>query len=94
MGLRRRPYAFTEHGVAMLSSVLRSDRAVQVNIGIIRTFVKLRELVLSHADLVKRLNALEKKYDHQFAVVFEAIRELMAPPPGPKKGKIGFEHQR
>ena len=81
--------AFTEHGVAMLSSVLNSPRAVQVNIQIMRTFVKLREMIASHKDLAKRLDELEKKYDVQFKVVFDAIRELMVPPE-PKKKKIGF----
>jgi hypothetical protein len=80
MGLRRPPYAFTEQGVAMLSSVLRSERAVAVNIEIMRAFVRLREMLTSHAELAKRLDHLEKKYDKQFAGVFDAIRQLMAPP--------------
>ncbi len=79
MGLRRRPYAFTEQGVAMLSSILRSKRAVQVNIAIMRAFVKLRELLATHKDLALKLDALEKKYDAQFQVVFEAIRKLREP---------------
>jgi uncharacterized protein YjcR len=83
------PYAFTEQGVSMLSSVLRSTRAVQVNIEIMRAFVRLRELMATHKDLVRRLNAMEKKYDAQFKVVFDAIRELMTPPES-KKRKIGF----
>lgn len=83
------PYVFTEQGVAMLSSVLNSERAVQVNIAIMRVFVKLREMIASHKDLVKRLDDLEKKYDAQFKVVFDAIRQLMSPAV-PKKGKIGF----
>jgi hypothetical protein len=70
------PYAFTEQGVAMLSSVLNSERAVQVNIAIMRTFVKLREMIISNKEMAKRLDALEKKYDTQFKVVFDAIREL------------------
>jgi hypothetical protein len=90
MGLRRRPYAFTEQGVAMLSSVLRSDRAVAVNIEIMRTFVRLRQMLASHADLARRLDELEAKYDSQFRVVFDAIRQLMAPPDPPKKPRIGF----
>ena len=77
------PYAFTEHGVAMLSSVLRSDRAIQVNIEIMRAFAKLRQMLSSHADLSRRLDALEKKYDHQFKIVFDAIRKLMEPPAKP-----------
>jgi hypothetical protein len=87
-GRRYLPYAFTEQGVAMLSSVLRSDRAVQVNIAIMRTFVRLREMLLSNADLARKLSALEKKYDAQFKVVFDAIRELMIPPEKPKR-RIG-----
>jgi ORF6N domain len=88
-GRRYLPYAFTEQGVAMLSSVLRSKRAVQVNIAIMRTFVRLREMLLSNADLARKLNALEKKYDAQFKVVFDAIRELMTPPEPPRR-QIGF----
>lgn len=84
------PYAFTEQGVAMLSSVLRSPRAIAVNIEIMRTFVKLRSLLESNKDLAKKLAALEAKYDDQFTIVFEAIRELMAPPPAAKKRRIGF----
>ena len=75
-----RPYAFTEQGVAMLSSVLKSKRAIQVNIAIMRAFVRLREMIGSNKALARRLNELEKKYDAQFRVVFEAIRELMAEP--------------
>jgi len=90
-GLRRAlPYAFTEHGVAMLSSVLNSPRAVQVNIEIIRAFVRLRRLLATHADLARKLEALEKKYDAQFRVVFDAIRQLMTPPPERRPGRIGF----
>src|SRR4051812_17687390 len=74
------PYAFTKEGVAMLSSVLHSDRAVDANIAIMRTFVRLREIIISHMDLSRKLAALEKKYDEQFQVVFDAIRQLMAPP--------------
>ena len=87
--IKYRPYAFTEQGVAMLSSVLRSECAVQVNIAIMRTFVKLRAMLSSHADLSRRLDALERKYDTQFKVVFDAIRELMTPPTKEPK-KIGF----
>ncbi len=89
MSLRRPPYAFTEQGVAMLSSVLNSDRAIEVNIQIMRTFVRLREMLLTHKELSRKLVALEKKYDKQFQVVFEAIRQLMEPPAKPKR-KIGF----
>jgi hypothetical protein len=84
------PYAFTEQGVAMLSSVLRSKRAVHVNIEIMRAFVQLRRILSSHADLARKLAALEKKYDAQFKAVFDAIRELMTPPELPKKRRIGF----
>ena len=83
------PYAFTEQGVAMLSSVLRSSRAVRVNIEIMRAFVRLRQVLSANADLARKLKALEKKYDAQFRVVFDAIRELMAPP-RPKPRPIGF----
>ena len=89
-GTRKRPRAFTEQGVAMLSGVLRSRRAVKVNVEIMRAFVKLRRMLAAHAELAGRLDELEKKYDRQFAVVFEAIRQLMTPPDRPRK-KIGFE---
>ena len=89
-GRQYRPYAFTEQGVAMLSSVLHSERAIQVNIAIMRAFVQLREMIGSNKGLARRLNELEKKYDSQFRVVFEAIRELMAEP-GPKIRRIGFK---
>jgi hypothetical protein len=85
-----RPMAFTEHGVAMLSSVLRSRRAVQVNIAIMRAFVRLRGMLLTNAELARKLADLEQKYDAQFKVVFDAIRQLMAPPPAPPKPEIGF----
>ncbi len=89
-GLRRgTPYAFTEQGVAMLSSVLRSKRAIQVNIEIMRAFVKLKQMLASNAKLASKLTALEKKYDAQFKVVFDAIRSLMTPPEKPKS-RIGF----
>ncbi len=89
MGLRHPPMAFTEQGVAMLSSVLRSKRAIEVNIAIIRTFVKLRQMLESHAKLAKQLAEMEDKYDEQFRVVFEVLNELMSPPE-PKRKKIGF----
>jgi phage regulator Rha-like protein len=90
------PYAFTEQGVAMLSSVLRSERAVAVNIEIIRTFVKLRGMLAEHADLKRRLNQLEKKYDDNFRMVFDAIHELMdEPTPGAYgRSRIGFIKDR
>jgi hypothetical protein len=83
------PHAFTEQGVAMLSSVLRSKRAVSVNIEIMRAFVQLRNMVGADRELARRLDLLEAKYDRQFKVVFEAIRELMRPPPASKR-RIGF----
>jgi len=89
MGLRKRPYAFTENGVAMLSSVLNSERAITVNIQIMRTFTRLREMLATHKELARRLDELEKKYDAQFKVVFDALRQLMAVPE-PKKKRIGF----
>lgn len=94
MSVRKLPYAFTEQGVAMLSSVLRSDRAVEVNIAIMRAFVRLRELLATHKDLARKLADLERKlgeHDEKFQIVFEAIRRLMAPPPQPEqKRRIGF----
>jgi phage regulator Rha-like protein len=88
--MKYRPYAFTEHGILMLSSVLNSERAIQVNIAIMRAFVRLRKILASHADLAHKLEELEKKYDSQFKVVFDAIRQLMAPREGQRK-KIGFQ---
>ena len=84
------PYAFTQEGVAMLSSVLRSERAVLVNIEIMRTFVHLREMLASSLELARRLDELEKKYDTQFRAVFDAIRQLMAPPPSRSDRPMGF----
>jgi len=83
------PYAFTEQGVAMLSSVLNSKRAVEVNVMVVRTFVKLRKMISTHKDLARKLSELEKKYDSQFKVVFDALRHLMVEPE-PKEKKIGF----
>jgi hypothetical protein len=87
-GRRSQPYAFTEHGVAMLAAVLNSRKAVLVSIEIVRTFVRLRRFLDKHRDLAERLAALEKKYDRQFAVVFEAIRRLIATPK--RRKRIGF----
>ena len=84
------PFAFTEQGVAMLSSVLRSKRSIEVNTLIMRAFVKLREMIATNKDLARRLDELEKKSDGQFKIVFEAIRALMSPPLKPKR-KIGFD---
>lgn len=89
-GRRYLPYAFTEQGVAMLSSVLRSDRAIHVNIEIMRAFVRLRQMLATHKELAQKLAALEKKYDTQFRAVFDAIRELMTPPDPENKRPIGF----
>jgi hypothetical protein len=88
-GRRRPPYAFTEQGVAMLSSVLRSSQAIAVNIEIMRAFVRLRAMLAASADLSRKLATLEKKYDAQFRVVFDAIRDLMSPPTKAKPA-IGF----
>jgi hypothetical protein len=89
-GARTPPYAFTEHGVAMLSTVLRSPRAIAMSIEIIRAFVRMRRMLGEHADLAARLDRLEQDYDVKFKVVFDAIRQLMLPPTdGPRK-RIGF----
>ena len=89
--IKYRPRAFTEQGVAMLSSVLRSQRAVQVNIAIIRAFVRLREILATHKDLARKLEAMERKYDAKFKVVFDALRKLMEPPPEKTRRAIGFQ---
>ena len=86
-GARKLLYAFTEQVVAMFSSVLHSERAVQVNVEIMRAFVRLRQLLGSHADLAGKLDTLEQKHDGRFRVVFDAMRQLMAPPPEPKRRK-------
>jgi hypothetical protein len=87
------PCVFTEQGVAMLSSVLNSERAINVNIAIMRAFVNLRKMIASHKDLARKLDALEKKYDAQFKVVFDVIRQLMIPPEKHKR-KIGFLQEK
>ena len=86
------PYVFTEQGVAMLSSVLNSDRAIQVNIQIMRAFTRLREMALSYKDLREKVEAMERKYDKQFVAVFNAIKQLLVPPEQPEspKRRIGF----
>jgi len=93
-GVRRaNPYAFSEQGVAMLSSVLNSERAIQVNIIIMRAFVKLRQILSTHAELAQKLKELEGKvgkHDMEILMIFDAIRQLMAPPPEPPKRRIGF----
>jgi hypothetical protein len=88
--IRYQPFVFTEQGIAMLSSVLRSERAVAVNIEIMRAFVRLRQLLASHADLARKLDDLEKKYDKQFAIVFDAIRKLMEPPTPGRVKEMGY----
>jgi hypothetical protein len=88
-GRRYLPYAFTQEGVAMLSSVLQSPRAVAVNVGIMRAFIRLRQMALSVEELVRKVDNLENRYDEQFKIVFEAIRELLTPPE-PTKRRIGF----
>lgn len=93
MGIRRRPYAFTENGVAMLSSVLNSERAITVNIQIMRTFTRIRELLANHKELARRFDELEKRYDSQFKIVFTAIRQLMSMPEESKR-KIGFNREK
>ena len=90
-GRRTLPYAFTEQGVAMLSSVLRGKRAAEVNVAIMRAFVRLRELIANHKDLARKFSQLEKKYDKHFLVVFKAIRKLHGPTKPPKRQQIGFE---
>ncbi len=89
MGLRYRPYAFTDYGILMLSSVLKSGRAIQVNTQIMRTFIKIREMLFSYKDLQQKIELMEKKYDQQFRVVFEAIKQLIKEDQKPKR-KIGF----
>jgi uncharacterized protein Yka (UPF0111/DUF47 family) len=89
MGLRRPPMAFTEQGVAMLSSVLKSDRAIQVNIQIMRAFTQLRQMLSTHEELREKIEAMERKYDQQFTVVFDAIKQLLEVETKPKR-KIGF----
>ncbi len=84
------PYAFTEEGVAMLSGVLNSKRAIMVNIQIMRVFVKLRRMGLTYIGLRRKIENMEKKYDGQFRIVFQAIRKLLEPPPQEKKRRIGF----
>ncbi len=92
-GTRKPHRAFTEQGVAMLSSVLKSKRAIHVNIEIVRAFVKLRQMLTTNTELARKLNSLEKKYDKQFKIVFDAIRELMTPSE-PKHRKIGFRKEK
>lgn len=90
-GTRKLPYAFTEQGVAMLSGVLHSKRAVQVNIQIMRVFIQLKRMLLTNADLRHKIEEIENKYDKQFAIVFQAIKQLLEPPPVKEKKVIGFK---
>jgi hypothetical protein len=93
-GVRRaNPYAFTEQGVAMLSSVLKSDRAIAVNVEIMRAFVRLRGILAEHADLAARLDRLEQQYDEKFGIIFDAIRQLVAPSEPPTPKRIGFNQE-
>jgi len=89
-GRRTPPYAFTEHGSLMAANVLKSKTAIETSILVVRAFMQLREMLASHKDLSRKLSEMEGKYDHQFKVVFDAIRQLMAPPPAGKKRRIGF----
>ena len=89
IGLRYKPMVFTEQGVSMLSSVLNSERAIQINIQIMRTFTKPREMILTHKELQKKIESMESKYDYQFKIVFDAIKQLLKPPEKPKK-RIGY----
>ncbi len=90
--LKYMPYAFTEHGILMLSSVLNSERAIQANIQIMRAFTKMREMLLSYRDLKEKIENMEQKYDYQFKAVFEAIQQLLEPPDKPQS-KIGFQKE-
>lgn len=89
-GTRKLPYVFTEQGVAMLSGILRSKMAVQVNVQIMRAFVQLRRMLLSNVNLKRKIDEMERKYDKQFAIVFEAIKQLLEPPVEEPKRRIGF----
>ena len=93
-GRRTPPFVFTEQGVAMLSSVLNSDRAIEVNIQIMRAFVQLRNLIASNSELTLRLDDLERRYDGQFKIIFEAIRQIMTPPIPSNKRTIGFGREK
>lgn len=92
-GVRKLPYVFTEHGILMLSSVLNSENAIQVNIQIMRTFSKLRKMLSAHEDIKRQIESMEKKYDSQFRVVFDAIKELITEELKPQR-KIGFERKK
>lgn len=89
-GRRKPPFAFTEHGALMAANVLKTPTAVTTSVQVVRAFVRLREMLVTNKELARRLDVLERKYDAQFKVVFDAIRQLMAPPPAPSKRRIGF----
>ncbi len=89
-GLRYAPFVFTEQGIAMLSSVLNSERAIQVNIQIIKTFTRLRQLIATNKEILEKVEKMERKYDAQFKIVFDTLRKLLAPPEEPREYKIGF----
>jgi len=89
-GRRKNPYAFTEHGAIMLANVLKSKVAVEASIQVVRAFIHLRELAITHVDLARRINKMEEKYDAKFKIVFDAIRKMMDPPPVKPQTKIGF----
>jgi hypothetical protein len=93
-GVRKLPRVFTQEGVAMLSSVLNSERAIMVNIQIMRAFAQFRRLLLTHKDLRRKIEEIEKKYDAQFKVVFDALKKLLEPPPVKERRIIGFHNQR
>ena len=88
-GRQKLPYVFTEHGAIMAANILNSNRAIEASVQVVRAFVKLRQMLASNAELARKLDQLERKYDHQFKIVFDAIRQLMSPPPGKPK-VIGF----
>lgn len=90
-GVRKMPFAFTEHGVAMLSSVLKSQKAIDVNVSIIRAFILLRQMAISHKELFKKIEKLQKKYDKNFEEVYEALNSLLSPPEKPRK-RVGYKH--
>jgi ORF6N domain len=89
-GRRKAPWGFTEHGILMLSSVLRSEQTVQVNIAIMRAFVRMREAMISHKEMARRIDDVERRYDMQFKSVFDAIHRFMEPPAPPQKRPIGY----
>jgi hypothetical protein len=93
-GHRKLPYVFTEQGIAMLSGVLRSKRAIRVNIQIMRAFIQLKRMLLTNTDLRRKIEEMEKKYDKQFAIVFQAIKQLLDPPPAKEKKIIGFKNHK